>query len=147
MTLINSETHLIDISVGGMTCASCVGRVEKALNKVPGVVNASVNLATESARIQVQGGTALEPLLRRAVRDAGYEPRSQQQADAAMNVSPWEGFAHVAWGAALSLPLVLPMLGDLGGQHWMLPAWLQFALATPVQFVLGARFYKAGWHA
>ena len=147
MTLINSETSLIDISVGGMTCASCVGRVEKALNKVPGVVNASVNLATESARIQVLGGTALEPLLRRAVRDAGYEPRSQLQADAAMNVSPWEGFAHVAWGAALSLPLVLPMLGDLGGQHWMLPAWLQFALATPVQFVLGARFYKAGWHA
>ena len=51
MTLINSETGFIDISVGGMTCASCVGRVEKALNKVPGVVNASVNLATESARI------------------------------------------------------------------------------------------------
>ena len=147
MTLINTETRTIDISVGGMTCASCVGRVEKALNKVPGVVNASVNLATESARIQVQGEVALEPLLRRAVRDAGYEPRSQQQADAAMDVSPWDGFAHVAWGAALSLPLVLPMLGGLVGQHWMLPAWVQFGLATPVQFVLGARFYKAGWHA
>ena len=42
---------------------------------------------------------------------------------------------------------MLPMLGELVGGHWMLPAWLQFALATPVQFVLGARFYKAGWHA
>jgi len=155
MTLTLSETQpeaeaqvcTIDISVGGMTCASCVGRVEKALNKVPGVVNASVNLATESARIQVQGGPAMEALLRRAVRDAGYEPRTAAQADEALNASPWDGFSAVAWGLALSAPLVLPMLGDLFGQHWMLPAWLQFALATPVQFVLGARFYKAGWHA
>jgi Cu+-exporting ATPase len=53
----------------------------------------------------------------------------------------------VAIGLALSAPLVLPMVGDLFGQHWMLPAWLQFVLATPVQFILGARFYKAGWHA
>ena len=47
----------------------------------------------------------------------------------------------------LSLPLLLPMFGELAGRHWMLPAWLQFVLATPVQFILGARFYKAGWHA
>jgi Cu+-exporting ATPase len=53
----------------------------------------------------------------------------------------------VALGLILSAPLALPMAGDLMGQHWMLPAWLQFALATPVQFILGARFYKAGWHA
>jgi Cu+-exporting ATPase len=53
----------------------------------------------------------------------------------------------VGFGLVLSAPLVLPMLGDLWGQHWMLPAWVQFALATPVQFILGARFYKAGWHA
>ena len=147
MTLIKPESGAIDISVGGMTCASCVGRVEKALRKVPGVLSASVNLATESARIQVQGDASMEALLRRAVRDAGYDPRTAAQADAALNASPWEGFSAVAWGSALSLPLVLPMLGDLFGQHWMLPAWLQFALATPVQFVLGARFYKAGWHA
>ena len=147
MTPIPSEICAIDISVGGMTCASCVARVEKALSKVPGVVSASVNLATESARIQVQGDASMEAMLRRAVRDAGYEPRTAAQADAALNASPWDGFSAVAWGLALSLPLVLPMLGDLFGQHWMLPAWLQFALATPVQFVLGARFYKAGWHA
>lgn len=147
MNPVPAETGVIDISVGGMTCASCVGRVEKALRKVPGVQSASVNLATESARIHVQGDAHIEPLLRRAVRDAGYEPRTPVQADAAMNVSPWAGFSAVAWGALLSAPLVLPMLGDMVGRHWMLPAWLQFALATPVQFVLGARFYKAGWHA
>ena len=53
----------------------------------------------------------------------------------------------VAIGIALSAPLMLPMLGDLFGKHWMLPAWIQFMLATPVQFILGARFYKAGWSA
>jgi Cu+-exporting ATPase len=136
----------LDLGVGGMTCASCVSRVERALKKVPGVQDATVNLATESARITYAASAQAEALLRRAVRDAGYEPRS---AEATMeeDLSPWAGFMPVAIGLVLSAPLVLPMLGDLFGQHWMLPAWAQFALATPVQFILGARFYKAGWHA
>ncbi len=136
----------LDLGVGGMTCASCVSRVERALKKVPGVQDATVNLATESARITYATSAQAEALLRRAVRDAGYEPRS---AEAAMeeDLSPWAGFLPVAIGLLLSAPLVLPMLGDLLGRHWMLPAWAQFALATPVQFILGARFYKAGWHA
>jgi Cu+-exporting ATPase len=89
----------------------------------------------------------MEARLRRAVRDAGYEPRSANTLMDAPDASPWTGFAPIAWGLALSAPLVLPMLGDLFGLHWMLPALWQFLLATPVQFVLGARFYKAGWHA
>ena len=136
------------MGIGGMTCASCVSRVEKALKKVPGVEAATVNLATESARIQFVAAPDMEARLRRAVRDAGYEPRTAAQ-DAAdlKDRSPWAGFAPVGVGLALSAPLVLPMVGELFHQHWMLPAWLQFVLATPVQFVLGARFYKAGWHA
>ena len=141
----------IDIGVGGMTCASCVGRVEKALKKVPGVRDATVNLATESARISVVSGehieAQVEARLRRAVRDAGYEPRAADAVMEATDTSPWAGFTPVAIGLALSTPLVLPMVGDLFGQHGMLPALWQFLLATPVQFVLGARFYKAGWHA
>ncbi|MBP3979381.1 MAG: heavy metal translocating P-type ATPase [Gammaproteobacteria bacterium] len=142
----------IDLGIGGMTCASCVGRVERALRKVPGVQDATVNLATESARIayvQPPGaqGPAMDAVLRRAVRNAGYEPRAAGQDDAPENLSPWAGFLPVGVGLLLSAPLVLPMLGDLLGYHWMLPAWVQFALATPVQFILGARFYKAGWHA
>ena len=146
-------TNTLDIGIGGMTCASCVARVERALQKVPGVGQATVNLATESARVQLvpaEGGVpapGMDAQLRRAVRDAGYEPRA---ADSAMNtaeLSRWAGFAPIAWGLALSAPLLLPMLGELLGRHWMLaPRW-QCLLATPVQFVIGARFYRAGWHA
>ncbi|MEY4364442.1 MAG: Copper-exporting P-type ATPase [Pseudomonadota bacterium] len=148
-----------DLGIGGMTCASCVARVERAIARMPEVASVSVNLATESARVvwvsdDVANGvphetadeTALLAKLKRTVRDAGYEPLSpahlQDQAD-----HPWAGFAPVALGLLLSLPLMLPMLGDLLGLHWMLSPWQHFVLATPVQFVLGARFYKAGWHA
>ncbi|MDP1657440.1 MAG: heavy metal translocating P-type ATPase [Hylemonella sp.] len=141
-----SSTSL-DIGIGGMTCASCVTRVEKALKKVPGVTEASVNLATESARVSYAASEQMEARLRRAVRDAGYEPRAADALEKESDASPWTGFAPVAIGLLLSAPLVLPMLGDLLGLHWMLPAWAQFLLATPVQFILGARFYVAGWHA
>ncbi len=137
----------LDLGIGGMTCASCVARVERAIRKVPGVRDATVNLATESARIVYAPSDQMEARLRRAVRDAGYEPRAPEQAVGAGDGSPWAGFAPVAIGLLLSTPLVVPMAGDLLGRHWMLPAWLQFVLATPVQFILGARFYKAGWHA
>nr|MBP6484401.1 heavy metal translocating P-type ATPase [Rhodoferax sp.] len=143
----SSSTATIDIAIGGMTCASCSGRVERALRKVPGVQEAAVNLATESARIVYVDADQMPARLRRAVRDAGYEVRTTAQVEALESVSLWAGFGPVALGALLSAPLALPMLGDLFGQHWMLPAWLQFLLATPVQFILGARFYKAGWHA
>jgi Cu+-exporting ATPase len=143
----SKDTLRIDIGIHGMTCASCVGRAERALKKVPGVQEVSVNLATESARVIVNASEQIEARLRRAVRDAGYEPVAANAAIDAPSESAWAGFAPVAVGLALSLPLMLPMIGTLWGQHWMLPAWLQFALATPVQFILGARFYKAGWHS
>jgi len=130
-----------------MTCASCVLRVEKALKKVPGVQDVTVNLATESARITFAASDRAEAMLRRAVREAGYGVRETDLMSEAQDASPWAGFAPVAVALALATPLVLPMLADLFGRHWMLPAWQQFLLATPVQFILGARFYRAGWHA
>jgi Cu+-exporting ATPase len=148
MTQVKTDPPITyDIGIGGMTCASCVARVEKALKKLPGVLSATVNLATESARIEVATNDVTDARLRRVVRDAGYEPRTPEAQAAAGRESPWAGFMPVGVGLLLTTPLVLPMLAELWGQHWMLPAWLQFALATPVQFVLGARFYKAGWHA
>src|SRR5688572_24715726 len=145
-TAATATAPSLDLGISGMTCASCVTRVEKALKKVPGVQDASVNLATESARVTYAPSEQMEARLRRAVRDAGYEPRAAADA-MPEDLSPWAGFAPVAVGLLLSLPLIVPMLGDLAGRHWMLPAWLQFVLATPVQFILGARFYRAGWHA
>jgi len=141
-----------DIGIGGMTCASCVARVERAIAKLPGVATVSVNLATESARVTwavshvEEDNQSRQARLRRAVRDAGYEPLAAEHLEQAPE-SAWTGFMPVAIGLLLSVPLVIPMLGDVLGQHWMLPAIWQFVLATPVQFVLGARFYKAGWHA
>jgi Cu+-exporting ATPase len=141
-----------DIGIGGMTCASCVARVERAIAKLPGVESVSVNLATESARVTWAPSQAEEQdqtqqaRLRRAVRDAGYEPLAAEHLEQVPG-GAWAGFMPVAIGFLLSAPLVLPMLGDALGQHWMLSPLWQFVLATPVQFVLGARFYKAGWHA
>jgi len=154
----DTEWCELDLGIGGMTCASCVSRVERALKKLPGVDSATVNLATETARVrwaavaETSGSDqpAMAARIQRAVRDAGYEPRPVEVPDEDLTRRLW-GVPHDAWpvllGVLLSAPLALPMVGDLFGQHWMLPAWVQFLLATPVQFVLGARFYKAGWHA
>ena len=139
----------LDLGIEGMTCASCSLRVERALKKVPGVREASVNLATESARVQTDAAASdeLPALLRRAVREAGYGVRESGAGVSLQQPTTWAGFAPVGWALGLSLPLVLPMVSALWGAHLMWPAWLQFALATPVQFILGAHFYRAAWHA
>ncbi|MEI6027043.1 MAG: heavy metal translocating P-type ATPase [Betaproteobacteria bacterium] len=137
------------LNIDGMTCASCVARVEKALGRVQGVQVASVNLATEQAQVRTEVGIDAQQLLA-AVQRAGYEA-SMVQPGADVLAEP-QRRAHdegwkVAVAAGLSLPLMVPMLGDLLGQHWMWPAWVQALLAAPVQFWLGARFYRAGWAA
>ena len=137
----------VTLEIDGMTCASCVARVEKALSKVEGVASAQVNLATETAQVRVASGIVGVDVLVAAVERAGYAARAAIEGGApaaARSTTPWW---PVAVAAALSLPLVIPMLGLLFGTHWMLNGWLQLALATPVQFWLGARFYMAGWKA
>jgi len=136
-----------EFTLGGMTCASCVGRVEQAIAKLPGVVKAVVNLATEEGRVQFVSGMLTSAQIIQAVQKAGYEAaRKSADVKLAPAKASREGIRVVA-ASMLSLPLAAPMVGDLFGQHWMLPAWLQFLLATPVQFYLGARFYRAGWNA
>ncbi len=140
----------VSLSITGMTCASCATRVEKALKRVPGVASAEINLATETAHVVWSPGTTeggQTEALTAAVVTAGYGataivPEAPALAPAEP-ATPWP----VVWAAALSLPLTLPMLGLLFGADWMLPAAWQWALATPVQFWLGARFYKAAWAA
>ncbi|URF04186.1 heavy metal translocating P-type ATPase [Cupriavidus campinensis] len=142
----------IDLNIADMTCASCVGRVERALRAVPGVEDAQVNLATERAAVTVQRGAVDAAALADAVSRAGYAatlvpadeaaaPAGEERADF------WSGPWPVAISAALSVPLVAPMVLGWFGIHTMLPGWVQWLLATPVQFVFGWRFYKAGWKA
>ncbi|MEO7548317.1 MAG: heavy metal translocating P-type ATPase [Ramlibacter sp.] len=136
------------LSIGGMTCASCAGRVEKALRKVPGVASAEVNLATETADVRLSGAGADVATLTAAVEKAGYAAHlhRESQPGAAPGTSD-NAWWPVAVAAVLSLPLVVPMLGMPFGADWALPGWVQLALATPVQFWLGARFYVSGWKA
>ncbi|MFJ3429513.1 MULTISPECIES: heavy metal translocating P-type ATPase [Pseudomonas] len=141
--------HSLELDISGMTCASCAGRVEKALAKVPGVKSASVNLATERAHVELLG--QVDPgLLINAVTQAGYgaslhqsEKNTEDDQHKRLHRERWA----LTLAIVLALPLVLPMLLAPFGIHWMLPAWAQFVLATPVQFVLGARFYVAAWKA
>jgi Cu+-exporting ATPase len=133
------------LQVEGMTCASCVGRVETALLKVPGVIGASVNLATERASVQALSTVSVSDL-EAAVDRAGYRAMRVDAAKPAPEASHPQWWP-VAVGAALTLPLVAPMLLQPFGLHWMLDGWLQLALAAPVQFWLGWRFYRAGWKA
>ncbi|WP_409422969.1 heavy metal translocating P-type ATPase [Pseudaeromonas sp. ZJS20] len=136
----------VALGIGGMTCASCASRLERVLGQSPGVLEASVNLATEQAQLSVLAGLPVQQI-EEAVLRAGFEPRWPDEA-AAPAAEPWlPAWWPVALAALLSLPLALPMLVSLLGGHWQAPPMLQWLLATPVQFWLGARFYRAGWRA
>ena len=139
----------LELALSGMTCASCAGRIERALAQQPGVLSASVNLASERAQLQVLRGTDHCALLQ-AVSQAGYRAsvlddatQAQPAAERHLQRERWSLLLAIV----LTVPLVIPMLVEPFGLHWMLPAWVQFALATPVQFIFGARFYRAAWSA
>jgi Cu+-exporting ATPase len=137
------------LGIEGMTCASCVSRVEKALARIPGVRSAEVNLATERANVTASPDVGIA-VLTAAVEKAGYHVKPVTPVIAASDNAPTPIKADwwpVAVAAALSAPLFASMLAMLIGRDWMLSGWLQWLLATPVQFWLGARFYSAGWKA
>ena len=144
----------VELNVTGMTCASCVGRVEKALGNVPGVLKASVNLAAESATIETVSASAGE--LIDAVEKAGYSATLRDRSAAATpsreqderrEATARRELRHVGVAAVLSVPLILPMLLAPLGIELAIPGWIQLLIATPVQLWLGARFYRAGWKA
>ena len=144
-----AEQQTRQIQIGNLTCASCVGRAEAALGTVPGVLDAQVNLASQQARVRMLQGTDQDALLR-ALRQAGY-PGQWVDTDApAAEAGPdlAKQRRHVIIAALLSAPMLLSMLPALlGAGHWMLPGWLQLILASIVQFVFGATFYRGAWHA
>ncbi|WP_186181478.1 heavy metal translocating P-type ATPase [Burkholderia gladioli] len=154
----------IELEIGGMTCASCSGRVEKALAQVPGVSRASVNLATERASVSAEAAVSVAQLVA-AVEKAGYRatlaagpigtaapaatsptaPRPSAESRKAAEAR--RDLLLLIGSAVLTLPLVAPMLAAPFGLSFMLPVPLEFVLAAIVQFGFGARFYRAAWHA
>ena len=142
------NTEITELAIGGMTCAACSARLEKVLGRVPGVCLAEVGLANERARIEAAAEVSAADLIL-AVEKAGFkasvitgETGEAERLEAERAAETARALRLVAASAALTLPLVLPMLLMPLGVHWMLPAWAQALLATPVQFLIGARFYR-----
>lgn len=137
--MATTGSHKIDLDIDGMSCASCVGRVEKALNQVAGVDRTVVNLASERATVFYEGELNTSHL-EAAVAAAGYKARV---ATKIIEKSLTEQKRRVLASAFFTLPLVIPMLGDIFHKHWMLPPLFQLVLAAIVQFYFGWRFYQS----
>ncbi len=136
-----------DIAIAGMTCATCAGRVEKALARVPGVIAASVNLATERAHVERIAGLAGDDELRAAVEAAGYGASMAETEARPVQPSRWRDLWPLLGAWACALPFLVDMVYRLIVGHHALSPWVQLALAAPVQFVFGARFYVAAFKA
>jgi Cu+-exporting ATPase len=143
-----AATQLIELELEGMTCAACASRIERTLNRLDGV-EASVNFATETAQVAFRPGAASVDSLIATVERAGYGAHLHE----AGTVTDHEADRRAAFRQFLvAAAFTAPFLADMawmfaGAAHHLLSPWLQLALATPVQFVSGARFYRGAWHA
>lgn len=131
----------INLNIKGMTCASCVARIEKSLNKDEAIIKVSVNLATEKARVNFESTKIDTAKIITLIEKSGYgasllEDKSDDHSKLSVIIS-----------ILLTLPLALPMFFEPFGYHFMLPPLWQLALATPVQFIIGFKFYKNSWAA
>ncbi|KEP90365.1 heavy metal translocating P-type ATPase [Aeromonas caviae] len=151
-----SETILFQIT--GMTCAGCSARLNKMLAALPGVISADVNFSIEQARIVLVPGMQTPAALREQIEALGFgaqlaqgsaSGRRQQllEREAQEAASARQAQTRVIVSALLTLPLLVGMLAMAGLFPWHLPAWLELLLATPVQFWIGARFYRGAWLA
>ena len=148
----SNQTHNLSLKVEGMTCAACSSRLEKVLSRLEGVDRAVVNLATEKAVVTVFSGSVSLEMLIEAVRKAGFEATlsataGEQRAveEMAAKLRGQRELSRLLLAVLLTLPLALPMLLMPFGIDAALPAWVQLALATPVQFWIGWRFYEGAF--
>jgi len=143
-----ADAQVLELALEGMTCAACATRIERSLNRLEGV-EATVNFATETAQVAIQPGAVTVERLIEAVRQAGYDARVQEAGTPVDHATERErAFRQFLLAAVLTAPFLLDMGAMLAGApHHQLPVWLQLVLATPVQFVSGARFYRGAWHA
>ena len=144
----------IRFDLRGMTCAACAQRIEKVLKRQPGVVTAQVNFALENASVAYVPGLASSHALVTAVENAGFGASAQSNAADLLAQREAQNAAQekrerrqLLYSSLLTLPLVMPMLTMHLGVQLELPAAFQFALAFPVQFLFGARFYRGAYAA
>ena len=138
-----------ELQVTGMTCVACAARIEKVLNRMDGV-SAAVNFATEKARVDFNPQNTDVPALIAAVQRAGYNahPARDFEAEKAERAATYrhERLQFII-SLLLTAPLLLQMLAMFAGIHLLMPGWLQWLLATPVQFWIGKRFFVGSWHS
>ena len=146
------EVRVLEFAIGGMTCAACSTRLEKVLNRQPGM-QANVNLAAERARVRLAAGTDEQAVIA-AVAKAGFQAalvdaQTREREKAAKQAAYQHEIRRFWMAVAMSLPLVGQMFFMFGEHGHMneLPRWLQLALATPVQFWIGWRFYDGAYKA
>ncbi len=139
---MNAEPKTINFAVSGMTCAGCAGRVEKALNAAEGVLSAEVNLALATASVRYAPELTDANKIATASGDAGYPAHFDGEVDTSD-----ADMRELLLAMALVFPLILQMLMMMGGVKFHLSPYIELALATPIQFWIGARFYVAAWHA
>jgi Cu+-exporting ATPase len=132
--------------VSGMTCASCVARVEEVLSSVPGVISANVNLASEKATVEYLEGTGLADM-RRAVKDAGYELGPEAQALEDVTTAAQREILFIRNRFIIAAILTASIMALSWGPSFVGKPYLLWALATPVQFWAGLRFYRGAWGA
>jgi Cu+-exporting ATPase len=140
----------LDVLVSGMHCAACAIRLEKVLNELPGVT-ASVDFVNEKARARWTPGLTESAQIVAAIQDAGFSARLPEQGlqdEKAAREALWRSELRLfILALLLTLPLVGQMVFMLDGTHRELPRFFQLLLATPVQFWIGARFYRGAWQS
>ncbi len=135
----------VELDLEGMTCAACATRIETNLNKLEGV-HAAVNLATDRATVRFSPAKADVEKLIATVRDTGYDAHVAKEGEIRdYSAAHRAAFREFLVAAVLTAPFLIEMAAMAAGRHGVLPGWLQFALATPVQFWSGWRFYAGAW--
>ncbi len=143
------KTFLIE----GMTCAACSTRIDKALNKVEGIEKANVNLATNKASVEFKSGILSDEDIVQIIDKAGYKAEVEIDRDLDREKELREKEikslkTSFIWSAVLTVPLFLAMFFHMAGiDNLLTNGWFQFVLATPVQFVIGYRFYNGAYKA
>ncbi|WP_091186254.1 heavy metal translocating P-type ATPase [Paenibacillus catalpae] len=146
----------VDFDIGGMTCAACAARIEKGLNKMAGVTNATVNLALETARVEYLPAEVSTLDIMKKVEKIGYTAKVKQEQQGTEDHRKKEIKAQrkrFLLSAVLSLPLLWAMVGHFSFTSWIwvpdlfMNPWFQLLLATPVQFIIGRTFYMGAYKA